>query len=323
MGRLVPPPVEPADSVIRFPLGDRRFGGLGAEHAARLPSPEAMRRFERDGFLHLPGALPDDMLERTLQAVDRLDAAERERLALAPGDMMSRFSVIRFDPSFLELVDFAGTLPTVWSILGWNIQLYISHLVVYPPEGWGGVQCREPVWHQDSGRPVLELERPAPRLSVKVAFWLTDTRAADRGGMELIPGSHGLDAPPPEADDPAWDGRMRIRARPGDVTVFDRRVWHRHGSNASDAVRKSLFFGYSFRWLRGLDYRALPRELLDRCDPVLRQLLGDGRTEVGWYQPQPEDVPLRTWLLETLGPDALPAPPSSQPQQATARGTAR
>ena len=319
MGKLVAPPVEPAEAAIHFAPGERRFGGLGDEHLAGAATPAELAAFERDGYLRIPGALEPGQVSRLLEAVDRLDAGERGRLRLSRGDMMSRFSVVRFDPAFLELVDCARAFPKVWDLLGWNIQLYISHLVVYPPETWGGVQCREPVWHQDSGRPVLELERPAPRLSVKIAYWLTDTRGPDRGAMELIPGSHRLDAPPPGCDDPAWEGKTLLEASPGDATIFDRRLWHRHGRNTSEVVRKALFFGYSYRWLRPLDYTAMPEALLERCDPVLRQLLGDGTTEVGWYQPQPRDVPLRTWLVSRVGEEGLWRPPSSQPLQGASR----
>ena len=315
MGKLVAPPVESAESSIHFDLDGRLFGGLGDAHLEHAVSPRELAAFQRDGYLVIPNALGKRELVRLLEAVDRLDERERGRLQLASGDMMSRFSVIRFDPAFLELVSWVRTFPKVWGILGWNIQLYISHLVVYPPETWGGQQCRAPVWHQDSGRPVLELERPAPRLSVKVAYWLTDTHGGGRGAMEVIPGSHRLDAPPPECDDPEWDGRLLLEASPGDAVIFDRRLWHRHGKNTSDVVRKALFFGYSYRWLRALDYSAMPEPLLERCDPVLRQLLGDGLTEVGWYQPQPEDVPLRSWLAARVGEEGLWQPPSSQPQQ--------
>ncbi len=315
MGKLVAPPVESIESTIHFPLCGEYFGGPTEAHLDRAITPDEWATFDRDGYLVIPRALGESALIRLLESVDRLDERERRRLRLAPGDMMSRFSVIRFDPAFLELVAWAHTFPKVWDILGWNIQLYISHLVVYPPETWGGEQCRAPVWHQDSGRPVLELERPAPRLSVKVAYWLTDTHGPDRGAMEVIPGSHRLDAPPPQSEDPAWDGKRLLEASPGDAVVFDRRIWHRHGKNTSDVVRKALFFGYSYRWLRPLDYSAMPADLLERCDPVVRQLLGDGRTEVGWYQPQPEDVPLRSWLAARVGEAGLWRPPSSQPQQ--------
>ncbi len=315
MGKLVAPPVESAESSVHFALDGGVFGGLTEAHLQHAISPRELAGFQRDGYLVIPNALGKGALARLLKVVDRLDERERGRLELAPGDMMSRFSVIRFDPAFLELVSWVWTFPKVWGILGWNIQLYISHLVVYPPETWGGQQCRAPVWHQDSGRPVLELERPAPRLSVKVAYWLTDTHGGGRGAMEVIPGSHRLDAPPPECDDPEWDGRFLLEASPGDAVIFDRRLWHRHGKNTSDMVRKALFFGYSYRWLRALDYSAMPEALLERCDPVLRQLLGDGLTEVGWYQPQPEDVPLRSWLAARVGEEGLWQPPSSQPQQ--------
>ena len=316
MGKLVAPPVETIDSTIHFPTDGLWFDGLAESHLQHAITPDELASFEREGYLVVPNALREDEVMRLLAAADRLDDRERGRLLLAPGDMMSRFAVIRFDPAFLDLVTWVRTFPKVWDILGWNIQLYISHLVVYPPETWGGQQCRAPVWHQDSGRPVLELERPAPRLSVKVAYWLTDTHGPDRGAMEVIPGSHRLDAPPPGCDDPEWDGRLLVEAAPGDALIFDRRLWHRHGRNTSDVVRKALFFGYSYRWLRALDYTSVPAALLERCDPVLRQLLGDGVTEVGWYQPQPEDVPLRSWLAARLGDEGLWKPPSSQPQQA-------
>lgn len=321
MGKLVAPPVETTESTIHFPIEGEFFESLTETHLRHALTPRELAAFQRDGYLVVPGALDEAARFRLLEATDRLDERERRRLELGPGDMMSRFSVIRFDPAFLELVAWAPTFPKVWDILGWNIQLYISHLVVYPPETWGGQQCRAPVWHQDSGRPVLELERPAPRLSVKVAYWLTDTHGPDRGAMEVIPGSHRLDAPPSACDDPDWDGRLLLEASGGDAVIFDRRIWHRHGRNTSAVVRKALFFGYSYRWLRPLDYTAMPEALLERCDPVLRQLLGDGATEVGWYQPQPEDVPLRAWLAARIGEEGLWQPPSSQPQQGLAPRT--
>ena len=36
-----------------------------------------------------------------------------------------------------------------------------------------------------------------------------------------------------------------------------------------------IFFGYSYRWLRGQDYSLMPGWLLRQCDPIQRQLLGD------------------------------------------------
>eukprot|EP01043_Picozoa_sp_COSAG02_P039769 COSAG02_NODE_3164_length_7246_cov_6.628376_3_plen_135_part_00 len=84
--------------------------------------------------------------------------------------------------------------------------------------------------------------------------------------------------------------------------------------------------GYSYRWMRGLgalacvgcpiwnrspqrniirmlstarpatDYNLFPEELLQRCTPIRRQLLGDGHNIKGWWQPTEDDVPLKGWL---------------------------
>jgi ectoine hydroxylase-related dioxygenase (phytanoyl-CoA dioxygenase family) len=49
-------------------------------------------------------------------------------------------------------------------------------------------------WHQDSMRVNEELEyHPRPRLSLKVGYYLTDTRRADWGNTLLLPGSHQTD----------------------------------------------------------------------------------------------------------------------------------
>jgi hypothetical protein len=46
--------------------------------------------------------------------------------------------------------------------------------------------------------------------------------------------------------------------------------------------------------------------LIDRCDPIRRQLLGASPTGGhGYTSPTDEDVPLRTWLREHLGEAAV------------------
>ena len=83
--------------------------------------------------------------------------------------------------------------------------------------------------------------------------------------------------------------------------LFDRRMWHSRGINTSDVTRKVLFLGYSYRWLRGLDYNLIDEEILAKCDPIRRQMLGDGVDVKGWWQPTDADVPLKGWLLENKG----------------------
>ena len=156
-------------------------------------------------------------------------------------------------------------------------------------------------------RPVPEMERPHPRLSLKVSYWLSDVRGEDRGAMRIVPGSHKLDELPAgeEGGDPI--GAIEVRVKPGTAVLFDRRMWHSRGWNYSEATRKVVFIGYSYRWLRGLDYNLMPEELLAKCDPIRRQLLGDGVDVKGWPQigtkpppGRPRDAQLMFVRKETL-----------------------
>jgi ectoine hydroxylase-related dioxygenase (phytanoyl-CoA dioxygenase family) len=162
-------------------------------------------------------------------------------------------------------------------------------------------------WHQDSDRLNRDLEtHPRPRISLKVGYFLTDTTAPGAGNMMVLPGSHlqdGLSLPEDGVSDPA--GAVPIRVKPGAAIFFDRRVWHTPSPNCSDQTRKALFYGYSYRWLRPRDDMTVAH-LMERCDPIRRQLLGASPTGgYGYTSPTDEDVPLRGWLREHLGAEAV------------------
>jgi ectoine hydroxylase-related dioxygenase (phytanoyl-CoA dioxygenase family) len=77
--------------------------------------------------------------------------------------------------------------------------------------------------------------------------------------------------------------------------IFDRRLWHSASRNRGDTPRKVLFYGYGYRWLRTKDDMTV-EHLLERSDPIRRQLLGAGLNANGHYSPTDEDVPLKAWL---------------------------
>ena len=253
------------------------------EHRA---TPEQLRFFDEEGYLVVEDALSPQDVTRFTAVVDRIADAERRKRDLPPHAPVDKFRCVVEDPALLDLVDWPRTLPLAWDILGWNIQLYISHLSVFPPESdpepgevFGG-------WHQDGGRPVQEMERPHPRLSYKVGYWLSDTRGDECGAMMIVPGAHRLDELPAPGPGDHPQGAIELRVAPGTAVLFDRRMWHSRSHNTSQVTRKALFFGYSYRWLRGLDYNAMPEQVLENCDPIRRQLLGDGVGMTGWWQPR-------------------------------------
>ena len=266
------------------------------------------RHFEEQGYLIVPGVLPAEKVAVLAAAATRIDAEWRPRRELKPHHPLNLLDAIGQDDAFLELLDLPQTFMKVVDILGWHIQLYHSHLIVTPPLP-PDHQPQQPRlgWHQDSGRLNLELEgEPRPRVSLKIGFFFSSTKEADRGNFHVVPGSHRLnrlDLPEDALQD--HPNATPVRADAGDAVFFDRRLWHAAGRNRSDVTRKVLFLGYSYRWLRPRDDMTVER-YLPGADPIRRQLLGESPNGgFGYTSPADEDVPLKTWLAERLGAEAV------------------
>ena len=267
-------------------------------------------RFDAEGFLIVPGVLPAAKVEELAAAAARIDGEWRQRRGLKPHQPLNLLDAIGKDAAFLELLDLPHTFMRVVDILGWHIQLYHSHLIVTPPLPAGHQPRRRRLgWHQDSGRLNLELEgAPRPRVSLKVGFFFSDASVPDRGNFHVVPGSHRrnqLDLPTDENADHPQAKPVCVGA--GDAVFFDRRLWHAAGRNRSDVTRQVLFLGYSYRWLRPRDDMTVAHYLPD-ADPIRRQLLGESPSGgFGYTSPATEDVPLKAWLIERLGADAVAA----------------
>ena len=267
------------------------------------------KQFEDLGYLVVPGVLPPDKVNRLAAAAGRLDAEWRPKNShLKLHHPMNLLDAIGKDDAFLELLDLPQIVMKVVDILGWNIQLYHSHLIITPPLPKDHVSRRPRLgWHQDSGRLNLELEgEPRPRVSLKVGFFFTSTMDTDRGNFHVVPGSHRLNRLDLPADDQLdHPDATPVRVDAGDTVFFDRRLWHSAGYNRSEVTRKVLFLGYSYRWLRPRDDMTVAH-YLPGADPIRRQLLGmSPNGGFGYTSPTDEDVPLKTWLEERLGAAAL------------------
>ena len=150
----------------------------------------------------------------------------------------------------------------------------------------------------------LEVELQ-PCISLKVLYFLNDIPMAEMGNFYVIPRSHlTRRLEPSPHGDPNPVGSLAVTAQAGDALIFDRRLWHAASPNHSPVTRKVLFYGYSYRWLR-------PKcamntvHVWDDCGPIRQQLLGACTTANGYFDPQEDDVPLRTWLYEHLGTKAV------------------
>jgi hypothetical protein len=267
-------------------------------------SAEQRAQFDRDGFLIIRGVLSPAEVQRYTAAMDQVYAATPPQ-RLGPDGSLHALSAVTSCPELAGLIAHPKAFPLVFSVLGWNVHIYHSHLDVHPrvrqakPPWWH--------WHQDGGRQNRELETdPRPRLSVKLAFWLSDVSQQGRGNLTVVPGSHRRNwLPGPPRRDVAWpapEGAIQVQVHPGDVVFFDRRLWHARTDNASDVVRKVAFFGYTYRWIAIRDdVAALPRQpWWSGLDDVQRQLLGgagDGTGDHRWGH-DPASTPLYGQLRE-------------------------
>lgn len=260
--------------------------------------------FERDGYLILEGLLDDREVRELTAVVDRLHTSGSFTNGTGDKTISGRINQTGFvgmDRSLFDLVSHERALPKVWGILGWNISLYHSHLSItetesgtYAPDGttWH--------WHQDSGRMNQDMEtEPRPRISLKVAYFLTDVSEEGKGNFWVVPGSHlrnDLMMPPDGLGQPK--GAVPVLVKPGTVVIFDRRLWHTATPNFSKDVRKVLFYGYGPRWIRTRDEMKYPQEWYDDSDPILQQMMGHTTSEFGRSSPSDADVPLKVWLGE-------------------------
>jgi hypothetical protein len=284
------------------PSAEHRTGWDDACVAHRLTEDERLR-FERDGFLMIPGALDADRLGRLRAVAEREDAEFRARPDVGPFHVLNQHDLIGRDPVYDDLVDLPTTFPKVFGVLGWHIQLFHTQLIVTPPAPPGAVRGGYG-WHQDNNRMNLDLETtPQPRVSVKVGYFVTDLPAPGMGNLCVVPGSqhHGR---PRLAMGEQPPGAVEVTAAAGDAILFDRRLWHSASTNHSERTRIFLTVGFSYRWLRPKSDMDLA-DVLDTFPPIRRQLLGATTSANAWFDPTDDDVPLRTWIRAHLGDDAV------------------
>lgn len=237
--------------------------------------------FEQSGYLVVKQALDSKRIERLLKPVDRLYF----EADLRPGEFLFHDNFLCDDLEFLKLIDYPKVFPKIWGILGWNIYIYHTHLIVTPKsnvkESFG--------WHQDGNQANFDMTGTVhPRLSVKVAYFLSDATTPICGNFYVVPGSHL------QVQKPDVSKGIPVCVEAGDVIIFDRRVWHSASANQTENPRKVLFYGYAHRWLQPKDEMNVPKV----TDPVQKQLLGFKTCANGLYKPSSQDVPLRDWLIK-------------------------
>jgi hypothetical protein len=236
-------------------------------------------QFHRDGYLLMPGVLPQADIDRIVPEIDRL--WEREVEADPNHDRAKRFDgqgILHESKTFLELIDHPAMFGVLLDLMGPYLQFSLATVTAHPPN---------PVFkgflHCDGG-PALQRIRVSETswpLAAKILWFLTDTSKADMGNIVFVPGSHLRPFPEegghnefgelPSATTP---GTTQVMAKPGDALVFTHSLWHGGAANLSTVTRKNVQYGYSQGFFRNYDYDEIPQHVVEWCTPRQRRLLG-------------------------------------------------
>ena len=287
------------------------------------------RDFDEKGFILIEDFFEPAELQRLLDAIDEIAARVQQAKGLLPDQPWAIRNALAHHDAILDLIDHPRMLPLVVDAIGWNIQIRTTHLDYRPPypkdmvpgelgTGKGADHAagyKNVVWHPDLAGPYLfegpSLDGRLPFMEIKVGYYLSDLTEHNAGAIALVPGSH--QRRPQELRD--LDYRvdpsevLELNVRPGTALLWRTAVWHTVTPNLSDKVRKVIYVGYHYRWLRPTDYVQQHPDLIARSSPIRRQLLGalaadshplgqDPDWEPAsqyWLTRNWDDVPLRAW----------------------------
>ncbi len=291
---------------------------------------EQRQQWEEDGYLIIKNALSAEEVGELVAEVDRLDeasqslgrdpstqfhavniinAATEDLFQSEPGNSGT---VLRHEPceAFLKLIDHPSHLGIVCELIGAAIQLCWAEAMVRPPSPTPGNR-----WHKDGSKPYYfaSVDRRTPLQWARIGFFLTDVDKPDMGNFTVVPGSHRNGFPKlPQSLEHALTitsytrfkqveqieagvpGARQVQVNAGDAVLFHNALWHCVPRNTSNVRRKNLWYVYTPVWQRLGDRTENSPELLARCSPVRRQLLGAmvDPTTNGGIHPSDDDVPL-------------------------------
>jgi ectoine hydroxylase-related dioxygenase (phytanoyl-CoA dioxygenase family) len=254
--------------------------------------------FDANGYLVIKNALPPDVVEEIDAATDELYARDKQAGRLEGLGKLNLRNCITQHDAFFQLLDWHKTAPLAWGILNWNIQMITSHLIVLPSGQEPSEAEKYKVGlHRDGGTSYREMQEPHPRIMLKIAYAISDQSDPASGATVVAPGSNRLTGRPPiDSETGGIRGAIPMNIKAGDAFIFEQRTWHGIGRNWSGKPRKTIFVGYAYRWVKPMDYITMPDELVAKCNPIQKQLLGVVGDALSYYLPKDADVPLKALI---------------------------
>ncbi len=220
-------------------------------------TPEQINDFQRDGFIHLPSAIPSEMLNTAVQTINHRLGQGVPTEELRKWQSQSFFPELQSQPVITDLFNASGLRENLQQLMGQNSVKPATggQLALRFPRQLGS-DVHPPRWHidgvhsPDNGVP----EGTLGSFSALVGVFLTDVEGDDAGNFTVWPGSHiqmqdyfrehGLDiilnenkVPPIEKGE-----ALQIKAKAGDAVIAHYQLLHGVAENHAPRPRYATFF---------------------------------------------------------------------------------
>jgi len=205
--------------------------------------------YEENGYVHARGVFRERELEELRAAVDGMLGAvagseHDANHAWAEADketVLKGFHNLQYhDAAFLRAVAHPPLVATLVELLGPNVQLHHTKMLVKPPERGAPFPM-----HQDY--PYF----PHERHTVLAASIHLDDADEENGCLRVVPGTHKLGplefhghGHVVDEDEYPLERGTPVPARAGDVVIFNYLTVHGSGVNTSTRTRRNLLFQY-------------------------------------------------------------------------------
>lgn len=233
-----------------------------------------LAEWRQQGFAYLRGALSADRVATLRASMDRAMDADVALFGIDALKDRGEYGALRnlpdLDSPFLALLDDNPAYTLIDQILptGYILQTY-DGLILAPGEG------RYP-WDFHTDLEALNGLGLADDqvLAVNVLYYLDETKQ-ENGATYIVPNSHlsRLAAPSQALLE---ECAIPATGQPGDILVFDSRLWHCAGNNDTTDSRRLIKTLYCAPWIRpAMDYRiALSEGKWDALSERVKTLLG-------------------------------------------------
>lgn len=220
---------------------------------------------DRDGFAIVPAVVGAEQTDALRTALQRCICEDLERWSgreYVNANMV--MNLMTRDAAFVELLENDVLHSVLTPLLSDTCIIYAYTSSSMPP---GGTNYSRRV-HVDCPRFI-----PGYVTNVGITLALDDFTDSN-GAMEVLPGSHRLHEAPSENEFAAR--AVRVYPRSGEAIVFNARLWHRGGTNRSDAYRHAVTMNVCRSYMRQqFDFaRMVGEDVLARVGERGRRFLG-------------------------------------------------